>query len=182
MQTEESASSAQNVKAKCPVCRTEVDAEDVFCNSCGYPRKGTEREQRMFLLKRNTQKTNLQRANKKIWQATNTLFIIGALIGVLALGNCFLGFTILRGDYGQMIPQLSVSICFVALGFWCRKSPLAAILCGFSLYLLLQIANAIISPKTIINAIAIKLFVIGFLINGIVAVLEAEKLKREMNG
>ena len=182
LQTEDSASSAQNVAAKCPVCRTEVDAEDVFCNNCGYPRKGTEREQRMFLLKRNTQKTKLQRANKKIWQATNTLFIIGALIGVLALGNCFLSFTTLRGDYGLMISQLSVAICFVALGFWCQKSPLPAILCGFSLYLLLQITYAIINPKTIVNALAIKLFVIGFLVNGIVSALEAEKLKKEMNG
>ena len=135
----------------------------------------------MFLLKRNTQKSKLERANKKLWQATNTLFIIGALIGILALGNCFLSFTTLRGDYGLMISQVSLAITFVALGFWCKKRPLPAILCGFSLYLLLQIVYLILGPKTIVNGLAFKIFFIGFLINGIRAALEAEKLKKELN-
>ena len=178
---EETASTAQNAAAKCPVCRATVDAGDVFCNTCGYPRKGTEHEQRMFLLKRNTQKTKLESANKKIRQATNTLFIIGALIGVLALGNYFLSLTVLRGDFGQMISQLPIAIVFVALGFWSKRQPLSAILCGFSFYLLLQILYTILSPGTIFNGLAIKLFVIGFLINGIRSVWEAERLKKEMN-
>jgi hypothetical protein len=178
---EDTSSTAQNIMSKCPVCRTIIDAEDVFCNNCGYPRKGTEHEQRMFLLKRNTQKSKLERANKKLWQATNTLFIIGAIIGVLALGNCFLGYTALRGNFGQMISQVTLAVTFVALGFWCKKRPLPAILCGFSLYLLLQIMYAILSPNTIINGIVPKLFFIGFLINGIISALEAEKLKKEMN-
>jgi hypothetical protein len=178
---ETTTSTAQNAAAKCPVCRAKVDAQDTFCNNCGYPRKGSEHEQRMFLLKRNTQKNKLERANKKIWQATNTLFIIGALIGILSLGNCFLSLTALRGDYGQLISQLPIAIIFVALGFWCKKRPLPAILCGFTFYLLLQILYTIVSPQTIVNGIVIKLFVIGFLINGIRAVLEAEKIKKEMN-
>jgi hypothetical protein len=97
------------------------------------------------------------------------------------LGNCFLSLTALRGDYGQLISQLPIAIIFVALGFWCKKRPLPAILCGFTFYLLLQILYTIVSPQTIVNGIVIKLFVIGFLINGIRAVLEAEKIKKEMN-
>jgi hypothetical protein len=178
---EDIASTAQNVAAKCPVCRTIVVDEDVFCNNCGYPRKGTEDDQRVFLRKRNTQKNNLARANKKIWQATNTLFIIGALISIVALGNCFLSFTAFRGNYGQMISQLTVGLIFVGLAFWCKKRPLPAIFSGFSLYLSMQILYVFISPHTIINGIVLKLFVIGFLINGIRSVLEAEKLKKEMN-
>ena len=178
---EDAASTAQNASAKCPVCRTIVDADDVFCSNCGYPRKGTEREQRMFLLKRNTQKNKLARANKKIWQATNTLFIEGALIAILAIGNCFLSFTAMRGDYPLMLCQLPVAISFVVLGFWCKKRPLPAVLCGFSFYLLLQILSAVISPQTITNWIVLKLFIIGFLINGIVAAVEAEKVKKELN-
>jgi len=178
---EDTASPTQNAAAKCPVCRTEVDAANVFCNNCGYPRKGTEHEQRMFLLNRNTKKNKLERANKKLWQATNTLFIIGALIGIIALGNCFLSFTSLHGDYGQMISQLPVSFIFVGLGFWCKKHPWPAILCGFSFYILLEILYVALSPHAIFNGIVIKLFVIGFLINGLVAALETEKLKKEMN-
>jgi len=178
---EDNAPITQNATAKCPVCRTIVDAEDIFCNNCGYPRKGTEHEQRMFLLKWNTKKSKLERANKKLWQATNTLFIIGALIGILALGNCFLGYTALRGDFGQMISQVTLAVTFVALGFWCKIRPLPAILCGISLYLLLQIMYVILSPHTIVNGIVLKLFFIGFLINGIFSALEAEKLKKEMN-
>lgn len=167
--------------AKCPVCRKEVAQEDVFCNNCGYPRKGSEQEQRKFLLKRNTQKSQLESADKKLWQATNTLFIVGALIGVLALGNCFLSFTPLRGNYSQLISQLALSFTFIGLGFWCKKKPFPAILSGFSLYLLVQILYSITDPAFIFNWIVLKLFIIGFLANGIRAVLVAEKVKKEMN-
>ena len=144
---EDPALTNQNATAKCPVCRIKVNAEDVFCNNCCYPRKGTEREQRLFLLKRNTQKSKLARANKKNLAGNQHLIYRGRPHRrYWPLGNCFLSFTALRGDYGQLICQLPVAITFVALGFWCKKRPLSR--CTVWFFVLFTFADIVCGYKS----------------------------------
>jgi len=166
----------------CPMCRLEVDADDAFCNHCGFPRKGTEQQQRLFWLKRDTKKKRLAEADKKIRQASNTLFVVGAITFFFSLGVYLWGYYgSYIGDLPQFLSNALLGLVFVALGFWCKAKPLPAILSGLSLYLLWQVINLVVSPSTFLHAYVYKLFVIGFLIVGLRAVFEGEKLKKELN-
>ncbi len=166
----------------CPICRLEVDADEAFCNHCGFPLKGTEQQQRVFWLKRDTKKKRLAEADKKIRQASNTLFVVGGITFFFSLGIYLWGYYgSYNGDVSLFLSGAILGLIFVALGFWCKVKPLPAILCGLSLYLLWQVINLVVSPSTFLNAYVYKLFVIGFLIVGLRAVFEGEKVKKELN-
>ena len=166
----------------CPLCKQALEADDFFCIHCAYPRKGSEHEQRVFILKRRTKQSNLDEANKKLRQASNTLLVIGGFITVLAIGTYLWGYGgAFKGDAGEGIGRLTLGLIFIALGIWCLKRPLSAIICGFSLFLLLLTYNAVASPNTLFSFLIIKVAIILFLANGIRAAFDGEKLKKELN-
>jgi hypothetical protein len=168
---------------RCPLCKQTLETDDFFCIHCGYPRKGSEHEQRIFILKRRTKQSNLDEANKKLRQASNTLLIIGGIMTVFAVGVYLWGFRgAYIGDVGGALSRLIPGLIFIALGIWCLKRPLPAIICGFSLFLLFQIVNAVVAPVTILQFLIAKVAIILFLANGIRAAFDGEKLKRELNG
>ena len=80
-----------------------------------------------------------------------------------------------------LITNLILGAIYAALGFWCTKKPLAAIISGFSLYVLIFILNAIASPLTIVSGIYFKVVIVLLFIRGIKSAIEAEKLKKELN-
>ena len=166
----------------CPACRKDVEPDDAFCNNCGYPRKGSEQERRVFLLKRKTKNKKLDAANKGIRQATNTLFIVGGLNILFSWGVYAWGLAgRYQGDRPRLISDQILGVIFVALGFWYIKRPLAAILAGASWYLLLQIFYLITSPGAFLRIIVYRLFVMGYLIVGLRSVIKADRLKKKLN-
>jgi len=168
---------------KCPVCKHSVNAEDEFCTNCGYPRRGTEHEQRIFLLKRNTKKNRSEEANKMLRQASNTLLVIGSLMAVMAIGTYLWGINgALQGDLGTFISNLILGLAFIGLGLWCLKRPLPAIVCGLSLFILVLIANAMVAPSAIFHWLILKVAVILLLSNGIRGALNGEKMKKQLDG
>jgi len=169
-----------NERKFCTACYTQVDQEDQFCNSCGYPLKGTEQEQERFMSVRNVKEIDLVEANIKIKRASYALyFIAGAtvLMGLIMYGSS----KTVEVKNDLLLINIILAAIYAGLGLWCRSKPLAAIISGASLYALVLILNAIVSPLTIVSGIIFKIFIIGYFIRGIKSAVEAEKLKKELN-
>ena len=164
----------------CNACFKNVNEIDAFCNNCGYPLKGSEMEQQTFIVDRGNREADLEEANKKIKRAGNTLFWVA---GGTVLMGFVLYFTSSDPDekVGGLIVNLILAMLYVALGGWSRKKPMAALISGFSLYILILILNAVVSPASIASGIIIKILFIGYFINGIKSAIEAEKIKKELN-
>jgi hypothetical protein len=67
------------------------------------------------------------------------------------------------------------------LGIWSKKKPLAAIVTGFIIYMLILILDALVDPKTILQGLILKIIVIGAFVTGIKGAIEAEKIRKEHN-
>ena len=80
-----------------------------------------------------------------------------------------------------LITNAVVAIIFLLLGYWSEKKPLAAIISGMTLYILVQILAAIDDPLSILKGIIFKVIVISYLIKGLLSALEAEKIKKQYN-
>jgi hypothetical protein len=164
----------------CNACYKHVNEADAFCDNCGYPLKGTEKEQDYFIAVRNAKEIDLDAANKAIKRAGNTLYWIA---GATVLMGVIFYFTI--HDEASKIDLLIVNLIlagiYVGLGAWSRKKPLAAIISGFALYLIVFLLNAITNPTTIASGIIVKILFIGYFIKGIKSAIDAEKIKKELN-
>ena len=165
---------------ECPACAARATTGDAFCNGCGYPLNGTEKDQRMFLSVRDAKAIDLDAAHKKIRRASTALFVIGALTAV----SGFALYAVSKNPETKnsiLITNLILGAIYTGLGFWCKIKPLAAIISGLSLYALVFILNAVVNPLTIVGGIIFKIIIIGMFINGIKSAIEAEKIKNELN-
>lgn len=164
----------------CQSCATPATAADQFCADCGYPLKGTEEEQKRFLMDKSYKELNLDEAKKQVKRASYALYYIAG--ATLVGGLIFYGVNKDSSQSGTvLLINVIVTAIFAAIGFWCPRKPLAAIITGASFYALIFILNAVSNPLTILSGIIFKIFIVGCFIRGIKAALEAEKLKKELN-
>ncbi|MBD1384948.1 hypothetical protein IDJ75_06635 [Mucilaginibacter rigui] len=167
-------------KERCASCFNEVINDDVFCTSCGYPIKGTEQEQRIFLSHIEANNIDYKDYNDKVKRAGNSLYY---LAGFSLLGG-IISFFLKQDDPNVLaytLPSIILAVLFLALGSYSRKKPLACIVSGLVLYLIVQILLIIDNPVNIASGIIVKIIIIGYLINGIKSALELEKFKKEHN-
>ena len=167
-------------KIFCDACYVKVDSNDQFCNECGYPLKGTKEEQNVFKARQAVNSIDIVDYNKKLRQAANTLYYLS---GIFVLSG-IIQFFVNKDDpavLAYVLPSIILAIVFLALAGYTKKKPLACIICGFSLYVIVQILNAIADPKTIASGILIKIIIIGFLIKGIKSAIEIDRIKKESN-
>ncbi len=164
----------------CKSCTAPATANDQFCASCGYPLKGTADEQKTFLMDKSYKELNLDEAKKQVKKASYALYYIA---GATLLGGLIVYGMNRDGLQNGTILMVNAIIAgiFAAIGFWCTRKPLAAIITGASFYALIFILNAVSNPLTILSGIIFKIFIVGCFIRGIKAALEAEKLKKELN-
>jgi len=163
----------------CTCCDTSYEIEDVFCKTCGFPFQGSEQDQKNFLSARNVKEIDLESLNERVNTACKSLFWLSGLTAFSAA----MIFFIQSGDdqLDTLITNIIIVILFLALGVWSKYKPTAAMITGLSLYLIIILLNAVISPITIISGIIVKIIVIGYLVKGIKAILEVDKLKKELN-
>lgn len=176
---EKSATNPQQI-IYCPSCWTPITPNDAFCHRCGCSINASEKEQKRHTLSRAYKEIDLVKARKKIRHAGDALFWIAGLTFLSSLWVYNQS-----EDYDYKLVQLIINLIFSAinagLGIWAQKQPLPAILSGLSLFVLLLIANAFADPADIMNNILYKAIVIVLFINGIRSVINAEKLKKELN-
>jgi hypothetical protein len=166
----------------CESCYTRVDPEDQFCNHCGYPLKGTEDEKRNFKPIFTDPTLNRRDYDKRLQNAANTLYY---LTGVFVLSGIIVFFQTRNGPDGldEILASIFLGMIFLALGGYTHKKPLASVMSGLALYIIIQILNIIADPESFISPITlvIKIVIIGFLIKGVRSAIEIEKIKKENN-
>jgi hypothetical protein len=160
----------------CGACFKQVNHDDAFCDSCGYPLKGSESEQKQFIAVRNTKEIDLEAANKKIRDAGKALYWVAGITAAFGLIYFFTSKSI-----PVLLVNLILAAIFFGLGLWSKTKPLTAIISGLSLYAITIILNAIADPLSIAKGIIFKIAIIGLFIKAIKSAIEAEKLKKELN-
>lgn len=165
---------------KCAHCNADSKAEDTFCTQCGYPLKGTEAEQNKFISERQVEEIDMFTYNKTLRQASNTLYY---LAGVFIFGG-LVYFFMHKDDadvVSVVITNIIMAAIFLVLGSYSKRKPLACLISGLSLYVIVQVLNAIIEPISIARGIIIKIVIIGYMIKGIKSAMEIEKIRKENN-
>jgi len=165
----------------CYCCNTIVSTDDIFCAGCGYPLKGTDPEKNTFLANRNNLHIDLEEFNKKLKRAGNSLYYIAGFFVFGLLVTLAMGKTNPDDLTAVLVTYLVLIVVFVVLGFFSRKKPLACIVSGLCLYIIIQVINAIDNPINLASGIFVKILIIGYLINGIKSAIEIEKFKKEHN-
>jgi hypothetical protein len=164
----------------CNCCFKHINESDSFCDSCGYPLMGTDQEQRYFISVRNSREIDLDDANNKIKKAGYVLYYIAGATVIMGL----IAYTTTKDkETAQftLITNVILAVIYAGLGLWSNRKPLAVIISGFSLYVLILVLNAVVSPLTIVSGIFFKIIVIGFFIRGVKSAIDAEKIKKELN-
>jgi len=162
----------------CPVCNTAATENDVFCGTCGYPLKGTEQEQKDFMLKRDIAGIDMEHFSKQLKNAANSLYYLAGVFVVSGL----IVYLIKKDDpdsFALLLENLILAFVFLALGGFARKKPLACIVSGLCLYVIVILLNAFVNPGTLFYGIIVKIAIIGYMIKGIKSAIEIEKIKKE---
>ncbi|MCX2574465.1 hypothetical protein [Pedobacter sandarakinus] len=162
----------------CNYCYKPFTTADIFCNSCGYPIQGTDVEQKTFIVQKSHTEVDIRELEAKVGSARNSLYWIG---GITAIWTAINFFTTSDGNeaFALLITNVILVGGFLSLAAWSKTKPAAALISGLSLYIVIQILNFIVAPASIFSGIIFKIIIIGYLINGIKAVLDIEKLKKE---
>jgi len=163
----------------CSCCYTKYEINDLFCKTCGFPFQGTEQDQKNFLSERNVKEIDLESLNEKVATACKSLYWLSGLTAFSAIVIYFSSAG--EDQLATLMTNIFLILSFLGLGIWSKHKPTAAMITGLSLYLIVILLNAVISPMTIVSGLIVKIIVIGALIKGIKAVLEVDKLKKELN-
>ena len=165
---------------KCRACGNTVNEQDQFCISCGFPLKGTDEEQNLFISIRHFKKNQVNALHKKIKNAQTTLFVLAGLFFIAGVIYYFVsGQNELA--FAVMIQNLILAAVFLALGGWAKNKPLVAIISGLVLYIIVQLVSIIGDGTNPVRGIIVKIIVIVYLVKGLQSAMEAEKIKREHN-
>ncbi len=124
--------------------------------------------------------TNYADFSKQIKNAGNSLYFLAGIFLLSAIVNFFIS----KDDpevLSNVIPLVVLSALFLILGGYSRKKPLACIVSGLALYIIVQVLLVIDNPVNIFGGIIIKIIIIGYMIKGIKSALEMERFKKEHN-
>ena len=171
---------AAGLALECKCCFEKVNEIDQFCQACGFPLKGSEEEQKQFFYNRNYQHIEINALNKKIKSAGTTLYVLAGFFLLFGLGY----FVINRTEdtaSAILITNAVVAVIFLLLGLWSEKKPVASIISGMVLYVLVQLMSAIEDPLSLFKGIIIKIIIISYLIKGLLSAFEAEKIRKQHN-
>jgi hypothetical protein len=163
---------------ECKCCFEKINPVDQFCQKCGFPLKGSDSEQQEFMYRRSFKKSELDFLAKKIESAATTLYVLAGLSFLIGIVYFFINRTTDDGS-ALLITYTIIAVIYLLLGVWSKTKPLASIISGMVLYVLLEIMGAIDNPLNIFKGIILKVIIISYLIKGLMSALEAEKIRRQ---
>jgi hypothetical protein len=176
---------------RCPSCKAEIHLLDEFCASCGHS-LGTPAR---FL-----HRHSVQSATSAIWLLAVMYALFGVIMFFVmrdvtqtALANLapfedheildpIDGVTYTAGELraqvvwehrGLLIVNLILAAIMVVLAWWSRQRALPAILIATAIFVVVQVAGAMIDPKTLLQGLIVKAIVIAVLVRGIKGALAA---------
>ncbi len=152
----------ESTSQDCSFCKEKMAMESVFCQDCGFPENGTEKEVAVFYGNRAMQKNKNVGAEGKIKSARNTLYVIAGIILAAGLFRYFI-----NKDIFALSTNFALSFIYLLLASWTSKKPLMAILLGLLLYITTIIISAILEPATLVSGILWKVIIISYLAKGV---------------
>ena len=163
----------------CACCTNTYQPVDTFCTNCGYPLQGNEDAQRNHIANRSIKEVDLIELDKKVKAASQSLYWIAGIMGFSSLIGYF---TLAENDDITVFLITTVILvgAFLAFAVWSKTKPVTALISGLSLYIIVQLLNLMVDPTSILKGIIFKILIIGYLVKGIMAVLESEKIKKEL--
>lgn len=176
---------------RCPACRAEIQLLDEYCAKCGHA-LGTPAR---FL-----HRHSVQGATSAIWVLAGLFAIFGVVMFYVmrdttqtALENLAQfadhevlepidGVTYTAGELrarinwehrGVLVVNLILAAIMVVLAWWSKRRALPAILIATAVFVVVQVAGAIVDPRTLMQGLVVKAIVIGVLVKGIKGAISA---------
>jgi len=169
--------------AVCGHCAEKINETDFFCQACGFPVKGSDAEKKIFAYRQGFKKADdnadLNMLQKKIKTAGTTLYVLSGIFFLYVIALFFINKT--SGNIATPVTYIVISFIFLLLGFGASKKPVASIISGLVLYILLLAQATIVNPASLLNGAFFKVIIIGYLIKGLRSALEAEKIKNQLS-
>ena len=164
----------------CFSCQHQPAPGDAFCESCGYPLKGSEDEKNTFVSNRNYKHLELAEIDSKVRKATNSLYVLAAFTVFMGIIS-YTASAEYTNPLSVLITSLVLAALYLGLALWSKKQAVAAILSGLILFSVIQVVNMIADPSTIFKGIIVKVAVVIYLIKGVQSAFDAQKIKKELN-
>ena len=163
----------------CEYCKSPTDTNDIFCQQCGFPVKGTDEEKQQFHYNIGYKQIQLEDSGTSIRKGRNSLYVVAAVFVVFGL------ISYSRESDGAdttalVVTNLALGVIFLLLAFWSTSKPIAALISGLSLYLAVQLLNFIVEPVSLFQGVIMKVFVIIYLVRALQSAFDARKLSREL--
>ncbi len=157
--------------SNCSYCNEPILGRPEKCISCGFPENGTEVEKSKFKTQKALDLHKKQSAPKIIKSATTSLYVIGAIQLLFGLYQYFA-----NDNIPELIASGVVFIIFMLLGYWSQSKPWIALVIGLVVYAGIVLLTWIDNPANIYKGIVIKIFIVVYLVKGIIS---AGDLKKE---
>jgi|GEM_PF-3028486 len=167
--------------SKCYYCKRPLAPETTICPMCNFPMRGTEAEQRKFILEKRMERSELRDIGKSISMAKNILFFIAGVNFLFAVVNLFVNGLVGIVDFAVGI---LIGGIFLGMGLWARTQPANALLVSIIIYaiytLLVLLANMLFGNiASVILGTLFRGAIIGVLAYGLAAVRKAEAIRRQ---
>ncbi|MCU0434810.1 MAG: zinc ribbon domain-containing protein [Bacteroidia bacterium] len=146
----------------CYYCNQALSETDNFCPACGFPQKGDEKEQIIFISDKRILFNELEEHYEKVQNARKALIWVAAIL--------LLNYVISYYRLSEALVLLEGAIvvgAFVGLYFWARKNAYPAVLTGLILYTTLIVAYAIVAPLSLFGGFIWKVIAYSALIYGL---------------
>lgn len=175
---------------RCPACQSEIQLLDEYCSQCGHALGSPSRFMHLH---------SVQGATKAIYALAILYALFGVVLYVLMRDTALEaldklaafddadvldpidGVTYTAGELrrqviwehrGILVQNLILSGLMLALAWWSRRKPLAAILIATAIFVALQVVNAIIAPQTLAQGVIVKVIIMVVLARGIKGALD----------
>ena len=176
---------------RCPACKAEIQLLDEYCAKCGHS-LGTPAR---FL-----HRQSVQGATSAIWFLAGVFAVFGVVMFFLSSGATQTalenlapfgdhevlepidGVTYTAGELrkqinwehrGLLIVNLMLAAIMVVLAWWSKRRALPAILIATAVYVVIQVTGAIMDPRTLMQGLIVKIFVVAALAKGIKGAISA---------
>ena len=159
---------------KCSYCKAEVSQVEVFCESCGFPLSGTDKEKAIFIGQQTLRKSKIDNSAKMIGKTRIILYVVAG-IQVLNAVLVYVRFS----SVIDVIFYLVIATFLATFGYLSPKKPILfvslALCVMLGYYLILFLAN----PMLLYNGIIWKFAIVMALLYTLYDAIESHNLKKK---
>lgn len=176
---------------RCPACKAEIQLLDEYCGKCGHALGTPARFMHRHSVQGATTAIRVLAALFAIFGVVMFFVMRGPTEAALENLAQFEeheilepidGVTYTAGELrqrvvwerrGVLVVNLILATLMLVLAWWSKRRPLPAILIATAIFVVVQIAGAIVDPRTLVQGLIVKVIVIVVLVRGIKGAISA---------